>query len=202
MFSIFVSGGPLMIALLLCSFVGVYVSVQKFLYLKSNEIKDPLFVDMIKRSIRSVGLEGTLSKLKEMSPVMGLVTDSVTRHAVLSDETAQSHIENDMKKVVQKLESNMDLLSTIVTATPILGLLGTVVGLIDIFNVISGGGIGDPEALSAGIATALITTVTGLSIAIPFLFIHHFLGRKIDRLILDMEIAASELLVFCRSNVR
>ena len=94
----------------------------------------------------------------------------------------------------------MNILSSIITVAPILGLLGTVLGLMDIFNVISGGSIGDAQALSSGIATALITTVTGLLIAVPLIFFNQFFNQKIEHFILDLERMSYEMIQFCQSN--
>ena len=90
----------------------------------------------------------------------------------------------------------MPILSSIITAAPILGLTGTVLGLMDIFNVISGGAIGDTQALSSGIATALITTVSGLIIAIPFIFFYQYLSQKIEFYVIELERMSYEMLSF------
>ena len=101
------------------------------------------------------------------------------------------------------MENNLhhqDLLSSIISAAPILGLTGTVIGLMDIFNVISGGAIGDAQALSSGIATALITTVTGLLIAVPLIFCYQFFNQKIEHFILDLERMSYEMIHYCQHN--
>lgn len=94
----------------------------------------------------------------------------------------------------------MGLLSTIITISPMLGLLGTISGLIKIFNVISGEEIGNYTALSAGIAEALITTFTGLLIAIPFMIVYNALSGKIDDIINEMEKRATELMNYMKSR--
>jgi biopolymer transport protein ExbB len=94
----------------------------------------------------------------------------------------------------------MPILSSIITVAPILGLTGTVFGLMDIFNVISGGAIGDAQALSAGIATALITTVTGLLIALPFIFFYQFFQQKTEHYILELERICYDIISYCQSN--
>jgi biopolymer transport protein ExbB len=81
-----------------------------------------------------------------------------------------------------------------VTVAPLLGLLGTISGLIKVFHVIAGGGIGDATALSAGIAEALITTFAGLTIAIPFLIVYNSLSGRVEALTHEMELRVTELL--------
>ena len=83
---------------------------------------------------------------------------------------------------------------------PLLGLLGTITGLMSLFRVIAGGEIGNSEALSGGIAQALITTATGLSIAILFLIVHNILATRVDRLVNQMEQNVTELLNFVRKE--
>jgi len=99
-----------------------------------------------------------------------------------------------------RLERGLPTLSTIVTISPLLGLLGTIAGLMSLFRVIAGGEIGNSEALSGGIAQALITTATGLTIAIIFLIIHNFLQTRVDRILNQMEKTVTELLNFVRKE--
>ena len=82
---------------------------------------------------------------------------------------------------------------TISTITPLLGLLGTVIGMIKVFTAITTVGVGDPATLAGGISEALITTATGLSVAIPSVIFHRFLKRKIDELVVGMEQEAMKL---------
>jgi biopolymer transport protein ExbB len=99
------------------------------------------------------------------------------------------------------MERGLPTLSTMVTVSPMLGLLGTITGLMKLFAVIAGGQIGNSEALSAGIAEALITTATGLFIAIPFLVIHNMLATRVDKIINLMEKSVTELLNYIRMEV-
>jgi biopolymer transport protein ExbB len=99
---------------------------------------------------------------------------------------------------IQRMNRFLPTLSTIVSVSTLLGLLGTILGLIQIFNVISGGGIGDAEALAAGIGQALITTAFGLMIAIPALIFHNYLQEKVDALAADMEKSLHELVNFIK----
>jgi biopolymer transport protein ExbB len=94
----------------------------------------------------------------------------------------------------------MNLLATIVTAAPMLGLLGTILGLMDIFNVISGASIPDPALLSGGISQALITTVTGLLISIPLMFFSQWLRYRIDVFIIRLESLMHDTIVFCKTT--
>jgi biopolymer transport protein ExbB len=96
-------------------------------------------------------------------------------------------IEEVGRHVAHDLDRFIGALGTIATASPLLGLLGTVLGMIKIFSVVSTEGVGDPGLLAGGIAEALITTVTGLFIAIPSLVLYRFFRARVDDLIITME---------------
>ena len=91
---------------------------------------------------------------------------------------------------VHELERYLSALGTIAAGAPLIGLLGTVIGMIKVFDAITASGVGDPTVLSAGISEALITTAVGLSIAIPSLIFHRLLRRRVDELVVEMEQAA------------
>ena len=200
MWSFFAQGGPIMFILLLLSFYGVYIVVQKFLFIKANELKDDIIISRLKQQLVSSGKEACLRELDYDKRLMVRVLSHIIKVSDAPKGEIQSAIKHETKEDIQTLEKDMDALSTIVTVSPILGLLGTVIGLIDIFNVISGGGIGDPLLLSGGIAQALVTTVTGLSIAVPFIFLHQIFSKKIDLFIAKTETYANEILQFCKTN--
>ena len=96
-------------------------------------------------------------------------------------------LEDAGRHVVHELERFLNTLGTIAGVSPLLGLLGTVTGIIKAFNAIQAGGMGDPRALSGGIAEALITTAAGLMVAIPALIAYRYLRGKVDRIVIAME---------------
>ena len=102
-------------------------------------------------------------------------------------------IEDAGRHEIASVEKYLNILSTIAGVAPLLGLLGTVTGMIKVFNIISLGGIGKAEELAGGIGEALITTAAGLSIAIPTLVFHNIFSERADRLILKMEKSSMEL---------
>jgi biopolymer transport protein ExbB len=96
-------------------------------------------------------------------------------------------LEDTGRHVVHELERFINTLGTIAGVAPLLGLLGTVTGIIRAFNVIEQGGMGDPRALSGGIAEALICTVAGLCVAIPALIFYRYLRGRVDGIVVEME---------------
>jgi biopolymer transport protein ExbB len=200
MFQLFIKGGPVMYLLFLCSFAGIYIIAEKILYLKANNIDSNYALEKIKNRLVSSGKEQTLRDLRTERKLMLQVLASAIKFSDLQKNTIEEAIKEVTYRELPKLEKNMNILSSIITVAPILGLLGTVLGLMDVFNVISGGNLGDAAALSSGIAEALITTVTGLSIAIPFIFLNQFLAHKIEVFILDTERLVNEVIVFCSTH--
>ena len=96
-------------------------------------------------------------------------------------------IEDTGRHVVHELERFLNLLGSIASVSPLLGLLGTVIGIITAFNAITHTGVGDPKALSGGIGQALITTAAGLMVAIPSLMGYRYLRGRVDALVIEME---------------
>jgi len=115
-------------------------------------------------------------------------------------EDIQDGIRDSLTTEIPEMEKLMPILSSLITVAPILGLTGTVLGLMDIFQVISGGGIGDTAQLSSGIAEALITTVTGLLIVVPFIFAYQYLSQKIEHQIVHLEKMSFDMVSFCKHN--
>ena len=106
----------------------------------------------------------------------------------------RSSIEEAGRHVVHDLEKYLNALGTIAAITPLLGLLGTVIGMIKVFAAITAVGVGNPQILAGGISEALITTATGLSVGIPSLMFHRYFKGKINELTVDMEQHALRLL--------
>ncbi len=108
-------------------------------------------------------------------------------------EVMKEAIEEEGRQVVHHLEKHLDALGTIAAITPLLGLLGTVIGMIKVFTAITQSGVGDPTVLAGGISEALITTAAGLSVAIPTLIVHRYLTARVDELAIAMEAQAVKM---------
>ena len=200
MIDLFLKGGPIMYLLLICSVVGFYLSIQKFLFLKINSVNYDLVLEKVKAQLITIGKEQTIRDLLTQRKTSLKIVSKVIKVSDMSKDDIEEQIKQSTFKEMPRLERNMSILSSIITVAPILGLLGTVLGLMDIFQVISGGGIGDSAALSLGIAEALITTVTGLGIAVPLIFVYQYLSHEIDLFIMKTDRMVSEVLLFCRSQ--
>ena len=110
-------------------------------------------------------------------------------------EVMEKRLDEALLDELPPLERFLQTLKVLATVSPLLGLLGTVSGIIQTFRIITLHGNGDPKLLSAGISEALLTTEMGLVVAIPLLLCHHFLARRVDGIVLDMELAGTALIV-------
>ena len=141
--------------------------------------------------------------VKELS----FADDILSKLAVKSLQSlhlSQSDVATEVTALVnpdlRRLQSKMSILSVIITVAPVLGLLGTVLGLMDVFSVIASDGVGQAEQLSAGISKALITTVSGLSIAIPLMFINQYLQSQINDRLDAWDFIPQRLISFCKQK--
>jgi biopolymer transport protein ExbB len=133
-----------------------------------------------------------LRELKSGSPLGQILAAGITSHRRGRDVMKES-IEEVANHVVHELERYLNTLGTVAAITPLLGLLGTVIGMIKVFAAIQLEGTGNAAVLAGGISEALITTAAGLSVAIPSLFFHRYFQRKIDELVIYMEQEALKL---------
>ena len=199
MLVIFSKGGIIMWPLLFCSFLGTFIIIQKLLFFrlqfsKMNKKKSSLYL-----AIKDIHQDEE-QKLKHSSLLLHHCAYFAKLHANNSPEVIQFNLSNFMTTKSLHLDKGMSFLSALITITPILGLTGTVLGLMEIFKVLSNASITDTTLLSAGIAEALITTVSGLVIAIPFILMHHLLSQKIEHYSCILENSVHEFLNFFKSN--
>ncbi|MFA7371973.1 MAG: MotA/TolQ/ExbB proton channel family protein [bacterium] len=200
MLQYFLKGGPVMYPLVVCSVIALAVSLERFYHLGRAGINTSRLMNLVKAKVARGGVEEALSLCEETpGPVARVLAVSLAAHDRNREELREAVKEAALIEI-PRLERFMGLLSTIITISPMLGLLGTISGLIKIFNVISGEEIGNYTALSAGIAEALITTFTGLLIAIPFMIVYNALSGKIDDILNEMEKRATELMNYMKSR--
>lgn len=187
MFELLKAGGWLMFPILLCSVAALVICLERGWSLRSARIMPKHLVAQVWSWIKNNQLDKSkLKTLKNSSPLGEILASGLVNH-VHGRETMKESIQDAGRHVVLSLERYLNTLGTIAQITPLLGLLGTVVGMIDVFTVITLQGTGDANALSRGISEALITTATGLTIGIPALIFHRHYERKVAELVTAME---------------
>jgi biopolymer transport protein ExbB len=182
-----IKGGPVMAPLLLCSVISLAIIVERGLSLRRNRILRYDILQRIEELLRD-------RKIPEASTLCKRYPSSMTRillAAILNHDKSRQEIkeiiEDAGRQEVPVLERYLTILGTIASIAVLLGLLGTVTGMIRTFNAIAALGYGHPEALASGISEALVATATGLAIAIPTLVLYNFFTSKVDSLVVEME---------------
>ena len=193
MFEIVKSGGWLMLPILLCSVVALAIIVERLWSLQRKRITPKHLVAQI-WSLHSKGQLNAeqIEALRKGSPLGRILATGL---ANLKHERAvmKESIEETGRHVVHELERYLNSLGTIAAITPLLGLLGTVIGMIQVFSVITSQGVGNPTVLAGGISVALITTAAGLSVAIPSLMFYRYFRGRVDAHVVFMEQEAIKL---------
>ncbi len=187
MFELIKNGGWLMLPIIFCSIAAMGIVAERFWSLQRKKILPPELVPQIFKLAKNQKLDAqTLRRIKQSSPLGNiLATGLINRHH--GRDMMKISIEEAGRQVVHELEHFLTTLGTIASVTPLLGLLGTVVGMIKVFAAIMIHGVGDPGILAGGISEALITTAAGLTVAIPSLIFHRYFERLVDEFVLNME---------------
>jgi biopolymer transport protein ExbB len=194
MWAIFVKGGPVMIPLAILSILGVAVTIEKIIALRVSRVIQRDIVNTIE-SVNTPSDIPMAVKICERynSPFANIIRTGLEE----ADEPlpiVRQAMEDAGRREAKRLERYLVLLETVAAASPLLGLLGTVLGMIRVFSVISIAGVGQAGLLSGGIAEALITTAFGLSIGIPALVAYNLLDTRVDTLVVKIDTYAHQLL--------
>lgn len=181
------AGGLLMWPIILCSIVTMAIIAERFWSLRQIKVAPDNLVAKVWQWEKVGHLDNKrIRDLRDSSPLgMILAAGLVNRNH--SREIMKESIEEVGRHVAHDLERFLNALGTIASISPLLGLLGTVIGMIKVFTVITTMGVGDPSILSEGISEALLTTAAGLTVAIPSLMFHRYFRGRIDGLIITME---------------
>lgn len=196
MFELIQSGGVLVWLIILCSVVSVAIVIERFWTLKKSAVTPFGLMDQVEKLLDEEQLDPVkVAEIRRSSPLgrilaAGMV--NIDQHRVVMKEA----IEEAGRHVIHDLERYLNALGTIAAITPLLGLLGTVIGMIDVFAAITSSGVGNPTVLAGGISQALITTAAGLTVGIPSLMFHRYFRGRVTELAVDMEQEALRFLEF------
>jgi biopolymer transport protein ExbB len=190
-------GGPVMIPIGLGSIIALAIFLERLWSLQRNAVLPPGLVDKVEQHVRDGKPDEALAACKERSSALGRVLETAVSHRDEPRELIQQRLEDRGRYEGVKLERYVDAVGTIAQMEPLLGLLGTVTGMIKVFQQVvatSEHGAVDPGQLAAGIWEALITTAAGLIIGIPVLIAHRYLQSRASRLLMEMEQGATRIL--------
>lgn len=187
------AGGWMMLPIILSSIAAMAIVAERLWTLRAARVTPSHLLGQVWLWIRDKQL--TSQKLKELraSSPLGEVLAAGLANSKHGREVMKECIEEAAARVIHELERYLNALGTIAGVAPLLGLLGTVLGMIDIFSAFMGANMANAAVLAGGISKALITTAAGLMVAIPALFFHRFLQRRVDELVVGMEQEAIRL---------
>jgi biopolymer transport protein ExbB len=188
------AGGWVMLPIVLLSIVALAIVVERFWTLRRKAVLPPGLGDEVREWAATRQLDpGHIEALRNNSPLGELLAAALdVRHR--SREQIKERVEDVGRHVVHRMERFMNMLGSIASVGPLLGLLGTVMGMIRMFLEILQKGIGDANQLAGGIGQALISTAGGLCLAIPALLCHRYLRGVIADYVIEMELQAMQLL--------
>jgi biopolymer transport protein ExbB len=187
MWETLIQGGITMIPLAACSVLALWIILERSWKLRRPLVVVPEIVNVID-SLRD---PADITRARDVcrrypGPFSTIVQVALDNHAESRDEIRE-RVETQGRQEIASLERGLGALETVAGIAPLLGLLGTVLGMIEVFDIISRQGAGQAQSLSGGIAEALITTATGLFIGIPALVFYNYFTGKAERLVLDIE---------------
>ena len=194
MLEIILAGGWLMAPILLCSTLAVAIIIERFWTLRKSKVTPDGLSAMVEDWAAKHELdERHLAQIRNESP-LGRIFAAALINRKRSREVIKEAVEDTGRHVVHELERFLNTLGTIAGISPLLGLLGTVVGMIKVFSVIMVSGVGDANVLAGGISQALITTAAGLTVAIPSYFFYRFFRGRVSEYVISMEEKAIRLI--------
>lgn len=195
LFSLIFKGGFLMIPIILASFFGLAIFFERMKILNNEKKKTKDHMDKIRFLLKKNEIDDLYQFCKENDSAITRIVISALQNYNRSSYELRESIQNIGRIEAGYLEKNLVILYSLASLTPLLGFLGTVIGMVKAFKTIEalGGGV-NASVLAGGIWEALITTVAGLFVSIPMLFAHNYLIGKIDRFVLSLEEISNEII--------
>ena len=187
------AGGWLMAPILLCSIIATAIVVERFWTLQRRRVAPDSLVTQVRQWARSGELSEDRIRALRRGSSLGRILAAALASRDRDREVMKESIEDVGRQVVHDLERYLNALGTIAAISPLLGLLGTVIGMIRVFAVITTQGVGNPGVLASGISEALLTTAAGLTVAIPTLMFHRYFRGRVDELVVMMEAEALKM---------
>ena len=187
------AGGMMMIPLTICSILALAIIIEKAYTLRTRRVIAPEIVGVIENMGGREDVIASIAVCQRVnSPFARVIESSLSKHRLPRADNVEL-TQATARQEVGALERGLLMLEIITGISPLLGLLGTVLGIFHVFNVIVDRGVGEASVLSGGISEALITTIVGLFIAIPALVAHSYYSKRVDELVLEIERYANTL---------
>ena len=190
----------MMVPLFLCSVIATAIVLERFWTLRQDKVAPrSLLNDLLVVSRENLVDEAFLKRVEVSSP-LGAVLASCMANSQRPRDEVKEIVEGVGRHVAFNLASYLNILGTIASVAPLLGLLGTVLGMIEVFAVITASGIGQAGELAGGISQALVSTAAGLVVAIPTLMFYRYFQGRVETLVISMEKETMRLLEFLQEG--
>jgi biopolymer transport protein ExbB len=197
-FELIKAGGWVMWPLILSSIAALAIIAERLFTLQKKSVMPPALLSQVQQWLAAKELdESRLSLLRASSP-LGRVLAAGLANRLYAHEVLKEAIEDAGRHMLPELERYLNTLGTIAAIAPFLGLLGTVLGMIQMFGGIGSHGLGDPSIVASGISQALVATAAGLTVAIPSLMFYRYLRGRVEELTVEMEQEALKLVEILR----
>lgn len=180
-------GGWPMIPLGICSVAGLAIAFERMFALRRHRAIPKTVVDVMDLYQGEGSLESTISVCRNNPSPFGRIVEILIHARNLDHHQIIELLHSNGRKEVEKLERGLLVLEIVAGISPLIGLLGTVLGMVTVFDAITAEGLGDAQVLSEGISKALITTVAGLSVAIPALAFHSYFTKHVESIAIEMQ---------------
>jgi biopolymer transport protein ExbB len=187
MWEIVRAGGPFMWPIIICSIAAVGILLERLWTLQRKRVLPQELIKRLAQLAESNQVTPKVIEALEKNSPLGRILAAALSNRGRGREIMMERVEDTGRHVVHELERFINSLGTIASISPLLGLLGTVMGIIRAFNAVMLGGMGDPRMLAGGISEALITTAGGLAVAIPSFIAYRYLRGKVERIVIEME---------------
>ncbi len=187
MLELVTAGGWLMVLILACSVVVLAICIERLYTLNPKKIAPPHLLATVWKQLKAGEMDAARLKNQKQSSPLGRILAAGLANAYHGRDVMKESIQEAAGHVIHELERYLNTLGTIAAIAPLLGLLGTVVGMIKVFAEIMAQGPGNASALAGGISEALITTAAGLTVAIPALVMHRYFIGRIDGIVVELE---------------
>jgi biopolymer transport protein ExbB len=181
------AGGPFMWPIIACSIAAVGILLERLWTLQRKRVLPQDLIKKVAQLAESGQVSPKVIEALEKNSPLGRVLAAALANRDRGRAIMMERVEDTGRHVVHELERFLNSLGTIASISPLLGLLGTVTGIIRAFNAVMLGGMGDPRLLAGGISEALVTTAGGLAVAIPSFIAYRYLRGKVERIVIDME---------------
>jgi len=202
-FDLLSKGGPMMWVLLAMSLAGALIFIERVLYLHRGQIRSTAFVGGIKNILAKRRLMEALTVCEETPGPVAAVVKSALLHADRDEQAMRLAVQEAALIEIPVLERRLGSIAAITQVAPLVGLLGTILGMIATFDsFVQGGSYASANALAAGMWQALISTAGGLIVAIPGHLAYHFLSGRVRAILRDVEWSGNEIMKYLLGDYR